>query len=59
MCFSFYRGVVLLLLLSQCLLEAHPFPGIVLPVEDLLLVNKFGTLSIDQFFAEMFILEQL
>lgn len=49
----------MLLLLSQCLLEAHPFPGIVLPVEDLLLINKFGTLSIDQFFAEMFILEQL
>lgn len=56
---SFYRGVVLLLLLCKCLLEAHSFPGIVLPVKNLLLVNELGTLSIHQFFAEMFILEQL
>lgn len=56
---SLPRGAVLLLLLGQCLLQTHAFPGVVLPVQDLLLVDELGALRIHQFLAEVLILEQL
>lgn len=53
------RLLLWLLLLSQRLLKPGAFPGVVLPVQQLLLVDELGTLSIDQLLTEMFILQQL
>lgn len=38
--------------------KSHPFPGIMLPVEQLLVLNELGTLSVWHFAPEMFILKQ-
>lgn len=48
-----------LLLLSECLLQTHAFPGVVLPVQQLLFINELSTLSIDQLLPEVLILQQL
>lgn len=48
-----------LLLFSQSLLQTHTLPGVVLPVQELLLVNKLGTLSINQLLSEVFVLQEL
>lgn len=48
-----------LLLLGQRLLQPGAFPGVVLPVQQLLLVDELGTLSVDQLLPEVFILQQL
>lgn len=48
-----------LLLLSQRLLQTHTLPGVVLPVQKLLLVNELGTLSVNQLLSEVFILQEL
>lgn len=48
-----------LLLFSQSLLQAHTLPGIVLPMQKLLLVDELGTLGVDQLLPEVFILQQL
>lgn len=48
-----------LLLFSQCLLQTHTLPGVVLPVQKLLLVNELGTLSVNQLLSEVFILQEL
>lgn len=48
-----------LLLLSQRLLQPHALPGVVLPVQQLLLINELGALSIDQLLPEVLILQQL
>lgn len=54
------QGLLLrLLLLSECLLQTHAFPGVVLPVQQLLFINELGTLSIDQLLPEVLILQQL
>lgn len=48
-----------LLLLGQRLLQPGAFPGVVLPVQQLLLVDELGTLSVDQLLPEVFILQKL
>lgn len=48
-----------LLLFSQRLLQTHALPGVVLPVQKLLLVNELGTLSVNQLLSEVFILQEL
>lgn len=48
-----------LLLLSECLLQTHAFPGVVLPVQQLLFINELSALSIDQLLPEVLILQQL
>lgn len=48
-----------LLLLGECLLQTHAFPGVVLPVQQLLFIDEFGTLGINQLFPEVLILQQL
>lgn len=48
-----------LLLLSERLLQAHAFPGVVLPVQQLLFIDEFGTLGIDQLLPKVLILQQL
>lgn len=53
------RMLLRLLLLSECLLQTHAFPGVVLPVQQLLFINEFGTLSIDQLLPEVLVLQQL
>lgn len=49
----------LLLLFCQRLLQPRAFPGVVLPVQQLLLVNELGALSVDQLLPEVFVLQQL
>lgn len=53
------RLLLRLLLLSQRLLQPHALPGVVLPVQQLLLINELGALSIDQLLPEVFVLQQL
>lgn len=48
-----------LLLFSQRLLQAHTLPGVVLPVQKLLLVDELGTLGVNQLLPEVFILQEL
>lgn len=48
-----------LLLLGERLLQTHAFPGVVLPVQQLLFVDEFGTLGINQLFPEVLVLQQL
>lgn len=48
-----------LLLFGEGLLQSRAFPGVVLPVQQLLLVNELGALSIDQLLPEVLILQQL
>lgn len=48
-----------LLLFSQSLLQAHTFPGVVLPMQKLLLVDELGTLGVNQLLPEVFILQEL
>lgn len=48
-----------LLLLGKCLLQTHAFPGVVLPVQQLLFIDEFGTLGINQLFPEVLVLQQL
>ena len=47
------------LLLGQRLLQARALPGVVLPVQQLLLVDELGTLGVDQLLAEVLVLQQL
>lgn len=54
--FLLRRCCNLLCLRSQ---ELHPLPLVVLPVQQLLVVYEFGTLCVDKFLAESFILHQL
>lgn len=51
--------LLLLLLLGESLLEACALAGVVLPVQDLLLVYKLGALGIYQLLPEMLVLQQL
>lgn len=53
------RLLLRLLLLGQRLLQTHAFPGVVLPVQQLLLIDEFGTLGVDQLFPEVLVLQQL
>lgn len=53
------RMLLRLLLLSERLLQTHAFPGVVLPVQQLLFIDEFGTLSIDQLLPEVLVLQQL
>ena len=53
------RLLLRLLLLGQRLLQPGAFPGVVLPVQQLLLVDELGTLSVDQLLPEVFVLQQL
>ncbi len=48
-----------LLLLGQRLLQSGAFPRVVLPVQQLLLVDELGALSVDQLLPEVFVLQQL
>lgn len=48
-----------LLLLGQRLLQPRAFPGVMLPVQQLLLIDEFGALSVDQLLPEVFVLQQL
>lgn len=48
-----------LLLLGERLLQTHAFPGVVLPMQQLLFIDEFGTLGINQLFPEVLILQQL
>lgn len=50
---------LLLLLLGECLLQPGAFSGVVLPVQQLLLIYELGTLSVDQLLPEVFVLQQL
>lgn len=56
---AMWRRMLLRLLLSERLLQTHAFPGVVLPVQQLLFINEFGTLSIDQLLPEVLVLQQL
>lgn len=47
-----------LLLLGERLLQTHAFPGVVLPVQQLLFIDEFGTLGINQLFPKMLVLQQ-
>lgn len=53
------RLLLRLLLLGQRLLQPGAFPGVVLPVKQLLLVDELGALSVDQLLPEVFVLQQL
>lgn len=53
------RLLLRLLLLSQRLLQPHALPGVVLPVQQLLFINEFGALSVDQLLPEVLVLQQL
>lgn len=48
-----------LLLLGERLLQPRAFPRVMLPVQQLLLVDELSTLSIDQLLPEVFVLQQL
>lgn len=48
-----------LLLFSQCLLQTHTLPGVVLPMQKLLLINELGTLRVNQLLSEVFVLQEL
>lgn len=48
-----------LLLFSQSLLQPHTLPGVVLPMQQLLLVDELGTLSVNQLLPEVLILQEL
>lgn len=50
--------LLLLLLLGESLLEARSLAGVVLPVQDLLLIYELGTLGIHQLLPEMLVLQQ-
>lgn len=53
------RLLLWLLLLGERLLQPGAFPGVVLPVQQLLLIDELGTLSVDQLLPEVFVLQQL
>lgn len=53
------RLLLRLLLLCERLLQTHAFPGVVLPMQQLLFIDEFGTLGINQLFPEVLILQQL
>lgn len=53
------RLLLRLLLLGQRLLQPRALPGVVLPVQQLLLVDEFGALSVDQLLPEVLVLQQL
>lgn len=53
------RLLRLLLLLGQRLLQPRALPGVVLPVQQLLLVDELGALSVDQLLPEVLVLQQL
>lgn len=48
-----------LLLFSQRLLQPHTLPGVVLPMQQLLLVDELGTLGVHQLLPEVLILQEL
>ena len=47
------------LLLGQGLLQTRALPGVMLPVQQLLLVDELGTLGVHQLLAEVLVLQQL
>lgn len=51
--------LLLRLLLGQRLLQPGAFSGVVLPVQQLLLVYELGALGVDQLLPEVFVLQQL
>lgn len=53
------RLLLWLLLLSQRLLHAGAFPGVVLPMQQLLLVDELGALGVDQLLPEVLVLQKL
>ena len=53
------RLLLRLLLLRQRLLQARAFAGVVLPVQQLLLVNELGALRVHQLLPEVLVLQQL
>lgn len=53
------RLLLWLLLLGERLLQTHAFPGVVLPMQQLLFIDEFGTLGINQLFPEVLVLQQL
>lgn len=53
------RLLLRLLLLGQRLLQPRALPGVVLPVQQLLLVDELGALSVDQLLPEVLVLQQL
>jgi len=57
---SMWRRLLLRqLLLGQSLLQPRAFAGVVLPVQQLLLIDELGALSVDQLLPEVFVLQQL
>lgn len=57
---SMWRWLLLwLLLFGQRLLQTHALPGVVLPVQQLLLVDELGALSVNQLLPEVLVLQEL
>lgn len=48
-----------LLLFCQGLLQTHALPGVVLPVQQLLLVDELGALSVNKLLPEVLVLQEL
>lgn len=53
------RRLLRLLLLSQRLLQPRALAGVMLPVQQLLLINELGALSVDLLLPEVLVLQQL
>lgn len=53
------RRLLWLLLFCQGLLQTHALPGVVLPVQQLLLVDELGALSVNELLPEVLVLQEL